>query len=514
MKALKILLAMVLMFAGLNLWSQVAINADGSDPHQSAMLDVQSNNSGVLIPRMSAAERDAISSPANGLMVFVTDVNQFYYYDDSRAGWMPMGTGGSGGDGWLIDGTDMYSIVTGNIGVGSTSPGSKLHISSDNSAWGMVRIQNSNSGANEACLSFIDGNETPFSDYWMMGVGVYGNAGDFIIGRGGMGGQKFSIDYNGNVGIGTANPGLKLDVRGQNANEGAWVQFGNSSLSHKIQFFSGDDDDPYPTLLWKHGDHLRFVTDQNGGSEKVRITSDGNVGIGTTTPDIRLQIDGGTDISPTWGGYMVVGDVSSTNIGMDDNEIMARENGNTADLNINREGGNIIMTQLDGNVGIGTYPSEKLHVNGTARVDVLQIMGGADIAEPFDVVNENNLKPGMVMSIDPENPGKLKLADKAYDKCVAGIISGAGEIKPGMIMGQTESIAYGEYPVALTGRVYCYAETSNGNIKPGDLITSSGIPGYAMKAMDNRKAQGAIIGKAMTSLEEEKGLVLVLVTLQ
>jgi hypothetical protein len=169
---------------------------------------------------------------------------------------------------------------------------------------------------------------------------------------------------------------------------------------------------------------------------------------------------------------------------------------------------------LGGNVGIGTYPSAKLHVNGTAKVNVLQIMGGADIAEPFDIVEEIYIKPGMVMTIDPKNPGKLKLSNKAYDRCVAGIVSGAGGINSGMIMGQTGSIADGAYPIALSGRVYCYAETSNGIIQPGDLITTSNIPGYAMKATNQNKAQGAIIGKAMTSLETRKGLILVLVSLQ
>jgi hypothetical protein len=324
----------------------------------------------------------------------------------------------------------------GNVGIGTILPERKLHVTSDFSSWGLLRLQNTNPGQNEVSMSFLDGSNTSDSDIWLMGVGVYGKSGDFIIGRGGMGGQKLIIDY------------------------------------------------------------------------------DGNVGIGALGPNVKLHIDGGNDISPGLGGYLVVGNVGATNIGIDDNEIMARNNGNVGDLNINREGGNIIMNQLGGNVGIGTYPSAKLHVNGTAKVNVLQIMGGADIAEPFDIVEEIYIKPGMVMTIDPKNPGKLKLSNKAYDRCVAGIVSGAGGINSGMIMGQTGSIADGAYPIALSGRVYCYAETSNGIIQPGDLITTSNIPGYAMKATNQNKAQGAIIGKAMTSLETRKGLILVLVSLQ
>jgi hypothetical protein len=68
--------------------------------------------------------------------------------------------------------------------------------------------------------------------------------------------------------------------------------------------------------------------------------------------------------------------------------------------------------------------------------------------------------------------------------------------------------------VALTGRVYVQADSSNGPIKPGDMLTTSSTPGRAMKVSDHVRAQGAILGKAMTSLKEGEGLVLVLVTLQ
>jgi hypothetical protein len=68
--------------------------------------------------------------------------------------------------------------------------------------------------------------------------------------------------------------------------------------------------------------------------------------------------------------------------------------------------------------------------------------------------------------------------------------------------------------VALTGRVYCWADASDGPIQPGDLLTTSNVPGHAMKVTDHGQAQGAIIGKAMTGLEASRGLVLVLVSLQ
>jgi hypothetical protein len=155
-------------------------------------------------------------------------------------------------------------------------------------------------------------------------------------------------------------------------------------------------------------------------------------------------------------------------------------------------------------------------VDGKLTTSILEITGGSDLSEEFEIKTgeEVMLSPGMVVSIDPENPGKLSLSNVAYDRRIAGIISGAGTTEPGMVMGKSHSTSEGKYPVALTGRVYCLADASNGIIHPGDLLTTADIPGHAMKVADFTRAQGAILGKAMSSLESGQGLVLVLVSLQ
>lgn len=156
------------------------------------------------------------------------------------------------------------------------------------------------------------------------------------------------------------------------------------------------------------------------------------------------------------------------------------------------------------------------YFDGTLRTEVLQIEGGSDLSEQFEIhgaSEEMSPVSGMVVCIDPERPGDLVISTRAYDQCVAGIISGAGGVKPGMLMGQKGSKACGNTPVALTGRVYCLVDAAYGAIQPGDLLTTSPVPGHAMKAVDAAKAHGAILGKAMTSLASGRGLVLVLVTL-
>ncbi len=149
---------------------------------------------------------------------------------------------------------------------------------------------------------------------------------------------------------------------------------------------------------------------------------------------------------------------------------------------------------------------------GETHTQSLEILGGADLSERFEIESADvTIEPGMVVSIDAEHEGKLVVSRDAYDRRVAGIISGAGKIKPGMLMGQEGTVASGAHAVALTGRVYCKAV---GPIEPGDLLTTSNIPGHAMKAIDRERSQGAIIGKAMSRLERGTGLVLILVNLQ
>ena len=181
----------------------------------------------------------------------------------------------------------------------------------------------------------------------------------------------------------------------------------------------------------------------------------------------------------------------------------------------NNGGGNIVVRNAYGQSEVeitGNYDGTGI---GRVTAPVLEITGGSDLSEQFDIGNTSFLpEPGMVVSIDPMNPGQLSLCEKAYDRRVAGVISGAGGVNTGMLMGQTGSEADGEHPVALIGRVYVWADATQGPIEPGDLLTSSNKPGHAMKVTEHDRAMGAILGKAMTGLSEGQGLILTLVTLQ
>ncbi len=156
---------------------------------------------------------------------------------------------------------------------------------------------------------------------------------------------------------------------------------------------------------------------------------------------------------------------------------------------------------------------DETHVGGlVTQVRTLRITGGADLAEPFQM-KEEELEKGSVVVIDDEHPGRLKRSRSAYDTRVAGIISGANGVNPGIALHQ-EGVIEGGQNVALSGRVYVRADATGAPIIPGDLLTTSDTPGHAMKVTEPTRAQGAVIGKAMSSLSDGTGMVLVLVTLQ
>ncbi|MCK4783849.1 MAG: hypothetical protein KAV87_08880, partial [Desulfobacteraceae bacterium] len=135
---------------------------------------------------------------------------------------------------------------------------------------------------------------------------------------------------------------------------------------------------------------------------------------------------------------------------------------------------------------------------------------GLDYAEGFDVSESTKIDAGSVLIIDAENPGKLAISDKPYDSKVAGIVAGAKGQGSGVRLGSDEF----DFDVALAGRVYCNVDATEAAVQPGDLLTTSAKPGYAMKATDYIRTQGAILGKAMEKLEKgKKGQILVLVTL-
>jgi hypothetical protein len=303
-----------------------------------------------------------------------------------------------------------------------------------------------------------------------------------------------TIATSGNVGIGGSfTPVAKLEVVGQDALRLIGYQPFLTLLDANAGYARA-------RMQCAGGDLNLFTESYMSGSNPfsfIKLANNGNVGIGSTAPVGKLE---------------VVAQDALRLIGYQPFLTLYDNNSGYARGRIQSVGGSIVFepeSYLN-----GSNPNNYVTIANSGNVSVknITIRGGADVAEPFDV-SEEKVAAGSVVIIDDEHPGKLKVSSSAYDTRVAGIISGANGVNPGISLHQ-DGMLEGSQNVALSGRVYVQADAGYGAIKPGDLLTTSQTPGYAMKVSNSRRAQGAILGKAMSGLKAGKGMVLVLVTLQ
>ncbi|RQP24720.1 hypothetical protein [Piscinibacter terrae] len=156
-----------------------------------------------------------------------------------------------------------------------------------------------------------------------------------------------------------------------------------------------------------------------------------------------------------------------------------------------------------------------LVVNGSATVNGNLTIGNggdvmlADCAEEFEYRGmAETAVPGNVMVLDES--GVIQPCSKAYDGRAVGVVSGAGPFRPAIVLDRVDG-ATNRAPIALMGKVCCNVDASYAPIQVGDMLTTSPTSGHAMKATDPQAAFGAVIGKAIESLNEGRGQIRVLV---
>ena len=415
----------------------------------------------------------------------------------------------SAGDNHSLDAADgnpedvVYVDEAGNVGVGITEPNSKsaLHVAEDTPVRVMgtephaqLKISGSTLPDNQLRLGFqtredlvnhrhgfIEAAQWSGEEETMFPLRL--NDGMYVSGEG-------------NIGLGTSSPQARLHITEDDAVDPVRVSVSGSYSfvvrdNGVVQVGTWSSGSDVPRLLVHESGERDFLKVKDSESTHFIVKNNGDVGIGTDDPEAELHI-----LSPT-------GSIGHADLRMESKD---GERWNIG------AGEKLWFAYIDGQGDFHDY-LEIDKTDGEVEVKVLTITGGSDLAEPFDVVEPETIEPGMVVAIDPDHPGKLKVSERSYDRCVAGIVSGAGGIRAGMTMAQ-EGMFEGDHQVALTGRVYGLCDAAYGSIEPGDLLTTSPTPGYAMKVADYEQAQGAVIGKAMTGLELGQGLVLVLVTLQ
>lgn len=435
---------------------------------------------------------------------------------------------------WVPTGLDLY-YVDGNVGIGTSEPTAKLEVA------GVPGVDGIKFPDGTLQLTAATGGgggtgewQSNGTDLWYGGggVGVIGGSSPFPGGKGVFleGGSPsvahvFAFNYDsiqplalslnspgGNVGIGTTSPAARLDVTGTwDGNDGALTLRG-SRPTLKLHGGTSPFYHSWIMQVWNgftgNGSLAFYHQGAPSGAwtNYFNLSNEGEVGIGTAAPLAKLDIinagEGaqllrfGTErpwvFQQGYSGPSAALQLKST-VGIKEFDIVAA--------------GGTVVAQF-----WADDANPRLVVNGRTITKILEITG-ADLAEKFPT-SGGRAEPGMVMEIDPDHAGLLRVSREPYNHRVAGIVSGANEFAAGAILGNLPG-SEDAPAIALSGRVYVNCDAADGAITPGDLLTTSATPGHAMKAVDRDRAHGAILGKAMTALPKgQRGLVLVLVSLQ
>jgi hypothetical protein len=225
-------------------------------------------------------------------------------------------------------------------------------------------------------------------------------------------------------------------------------------------------------------------------------------GLGTRGTIILRDARGGTNLQLDSAGQLTVK-------GMGRILVQNPEGKNSISI----EGGSAGVTVGGGGTN-GTIVLRNLQGQNTIKLDGKEgdiILQNADCAEHFEVADPTEIDPGTVVILDEK--GRLRQSMKPYDRKVVGVVSGAGGLKPGILLDHKPA-EKNRNAVALVGKVYCKVDATVAAVEVGDLLTTASTPGHAMKASDSTKAFGAVLGKALKPLTSGMGLIPILVALQ
>jgi hypothetical protein len=254
-------------------------------------------------------------------------------------------------------------IMFNNVGIGTTSPQSELNIKSDTNSITQetLSLSPSTTNSSQGGLGVQSGGLISLIGNNVIAFRTGGGTGDT---------EAMRIDSSQRVGIGTASPNHNLQIEGGGSE--SILNLTTTGNSNGLDIIVGTDG--HAAIWLRENDYMHFATNN---TERMRIDSSGNVGIGTTSPSVKLQVaDTSTHCFIRVKGG--TGSYAGIDFGDDDDDDISRIRHNNSDNSLGFYTSNAEKMRIDssGNIGIGTTsPAEKLHIIGQSFING-QLYGG------------------------------------------------------------------------------------------------------------------------------------------
>jgi len=449
----------------------VRIGSAGT-PDASAALDIVSTSKGLLLPRLTLAQRNAIAAPAGGLVVFQTDNTPGLYAYDGTA-WVRLGADNLGNhtattnvglNGYYLsnapgNANGLRVDNAGQVGVGTGSPATTLDVrTTDNTAALTVGKTDGTAGAvllgnaNHGLRRNYNGNGND--------VGLFTTAGTlYLSAAGNASTSQFALTPGGNVGVGVGSPTQALDV------QGGILARSNSAISQQGAYLQwnrtgGDGETWLLNQQGGGGGGIRFgaATTGNATTEWARFDGSGNLGLGTTTPGQKLEVNGNVAIGTAYDllvrdanhGLGWYGSGKTWGSASPDGPVLYGFSGGLLGTNQNGTRTTALAWTNSGNVGIGTTsPGRKLDVAGGAAVSgslqvgapatdgTFEVLGGAYANQAVDqqqLASSGSVGGGFWQSFTAGASGVLRQLDLGLSSpgdtqpvtATLGVYAGAG----------------------------------------------------------------------------------------